>query len=177
MTNPIAWGAGNPMPVTNDGTGALSTGGFTAVIQATPAVQAAAYAPSQSVGGLITLTGSARIAGGSGLVQAVTAAFLSGSQPFLDVILFNANPTASAIADRSLVAIVAADTAKVVGVVQLTTAILLGATAPSFVQGELLAMPFKLPAGTALYACVVTRTAITPTGTADMILSVNVLQD
>jgi len=177
MTNPIAWGAGNPMPVTNDGTGALSTGGFTAVIQATPAVQAAAYAPSQSVGGLITLTGSARIAGGSGLVQAVTAAFTSGSQPFLDVILFNANPTASTLTDRSMVAIAAADAAKVVGVVQLTTAILLGATAPSFVQGELLAMPFKLPAGTALYACVVTRTAITPTGTADMILSVNVLQD
>jgi len=161
--------------VVNSGT--LSAGGFTALIQATPAVQAAAYAAGQNVGNLITLTGSSRIAAGSGLLQAITAAFASGVVPVLDVILFSANPTASNTADRTAVAIAAADNAKVLGVVHMNDATLLGVAAPSLVQGQQQAMPFKLAAGTALFASVVTRSAITLTSTTDMVLSAFVLQD
>lgn len=160
---------GTPQPVT--------AGGYTSLVQVTPTVQAAAYAAGQCVGGLITLAAAGRLAAGSGLLQAVTASFISGVLPSLDVVIFSASPTGSTTADRGALAVATADLAKIVGVVHLTDATLLGTAAPSFVQGEQQAMPFKLPAGTSLFASVVTRTAITLTSVADMVVSANLLQD
>lgn len=164
-------GAAHPLPVSG------SAGGFTATVQVVPTVQAAAYAAGNCVGGLITLANAARAAAGSGLVQAITAAFVSGVVPSLDVILFNASPSGSTTTDKIAIAIATADLAKVVGVIHLNDNTLLGASAPSFIQGEQQAMPFKLPAGTSLFAAVVTRSVFTLTSTADMTISANLLQD
>jgi hypothetical protein len=165
------------LPAGTNQIGLVTAGGYTTQIQATPTVQAAAYAAGQCVGGLITLANAGRVTSGSGLVQAMTASFVSGVLPSLDIILFNANPTGSTLTDKTTAAVATADLAKVIGIIHLTDATLLGATTPSFCQGEQQAMPFKLPSGTSLYASVVTRTAITLTSTTDMVVSANLLQD
>lgn len=145
-------------------------------IVVTPTVQAAAYASGNVIGGLLTLNGASRNAAFGGLIQSATAAFVSGVTPALDLVLFNANPSGSTITDKTALAVATADVGKVVGVVHLTDTTLLGASAPSVVQGLAQAMPY-MTVGTALYACVVARGAATLTSTSDMTLTVNLLQN
>jgi len=154
-----------------------SVGGYTATNQVTPTVQAASYAVGVGIGGLISFTTAARVAAGSGLIQSIMASFTSGVVPSLDVIFFNANPTGSTVGDKVVTAIVAADVGKIIGVAHLTDSTLLGATAPSLIQAIGITMPFLLPAGTTLYAVVVTRTVITLTSTSDMTITARILQD
>ncbi len=175
----IAGGTAQPVVLTA-GTaqaGLVTAGGFTSTVQVTPTVQIAAYTAGQCVGGLITLANAARVAAGSGLIQAVTASFISGVVPSLDIIFFNANPTGSTTTDKTALAIATADLGKIIGIMHLTDATLLGATTPSWMQSEQQAMPFKLPSGTSLFASVVTRTGITLVSVADMTVSANLLQD
>jgi hypothetical protein len=155
----------------------VSAGGFTAAIQVAPTVQAAVYAAGAAIGGLLTFAGAARVAAGSGLAQAATVTFASGIIPSLDLVLFNATPGGGTITDRVAVAIATADLAKVAGVIHLTDNALLGAAAPSVVQGETAALPFKLPAGTSLFGVLVTRTAVSLGSTTDATVTLNVLQD
>lgn len=154
----------------------VQAGGYTGASQVTPTVQAAAYAVGNVIGGLLTLTGAAR-AVGSGLIQQVMATFVSGVVPSLDIIFFNASPTGSTVTDKTALAVATADLGKVVGVVHASDGTLLGATLPSIVQATQQALAFNLPSGTSLFAAVVTRTAITLTSTADMILTTRILQD
>lgn len=173
--------ATDPGPDVATATGTLSgTAPFfwTASIQVTPTVQAAAYAAGASVGGLLTFAGAARTAGGTGLAQSATCTFTSGVIPSLDLVLFNATPGGGTITDRVAVAIANADLAKVVGALHLTDSVLLGASAPSLVQGQTAALPFDLPAGaTTLYGVLICRTAVTLTSTTDALVSLVVLQD
>lgn len=165
------------LPAGTNQLGLVTAGGFTAQIQVVPTVQAAAYAAGATVGGLLTFAAAARISAGSGFAQAATVAFHSGVVPNLDLFLFTANPTASTITDKVAVAVATADEAKVFGVINISSGTLLGATAPSFNQGETQAMPFKLPSGTTVYGALVTRTAITLTSTSDATVTLSVLQD
>ena len=142
----------------------------------TPVVSAAAYAAGNVVGTLLTFTGIARDAATGGLIQSVTAAFASGVVPSLDVIFFSASPTNSTFTNNAALAINAADRGLVEGVAHLSDSTLLGASAPSLVQAQNLALAFAgLTAGT-LYAVVVARSAVTLTSTSDLVLSVSVVQ-
>lgn len=152
-------------------------GGFTAMLQNTPTVTATAYAAGQCVGGLIALSGASRTAGGSGLIQSVAVSFLSGVQPSVDVVFFNANPTASTITNNTALAINAADVGKVVGVAHLSDITLLGASSPSFIQATGLALPFVVSTGTILYCALVIRSSASLTSVSDATLTVRVLQD
>lgn len=177
-TQPVSLAALPALAAGTNQVGLVTSGGFTQLVQITPTVQAAAYTTGQSIGGLITLTGLGRISGGTGLIQSITATFASGVMPNLDVVFFTGNPTASTITDKTALATATADLAKVIGVIHLTDATLLGAAAPSIVEGEQLAMPYAAGAGTSIvYAAVVTRTAITLGATTDMVLTIRALQD
>jgi hypothetical protein len=158
-------------------TGGVSAGGYTAQIQVVPTVTAAAYAAGNCIGGLLTFAAAARLAAGSGMIQAATCTFVSGVIPSLDLVLFNATPSGGTITDKTALAVATADLAKVIGVVHLTDNALLGATTPSVVQGETAALPFKLASGQAIYGALVTRTAITLTSTSDATVTLSVLQD
>lgn len=144
-------------------------------IQLTPTVQAAAYAAGQGIGGLLTFGSAVTEVAGSAMVQAVTVTFASGVQPQLDLVLFTAAPTASTVTDRVTTAIVAADLAKIICVLHLTDATLLGATSPSVVQASGQVAPFDLSGGLAIYGVLITRTAVTLGATNDVIVSLNLL--
>jgi hypothetical protein len=144
-------------------------------IQLTPVVQAAAYAVGAGIGGLLTFGGAVMEVAGSAMVQAATVTFASGVQPQLDLVLFSASPTGSTLTDRVVTAIATADLAKVVCVLHLTDATLLGAAAPSVVQASGQVAPFDLSGGMAIYGVLITRTAVTLGATNDVIVSLNLL--
>lgn len=143
--------------------------------QFTPTVTASAYTSGFSMGGLLTVTGATRGPFAGGLIQAATVSFKSNVVPALDLILFNASPTGSTTADFGAVAIVAADLAKVIGVIHLTDTTSLGST--GFVQGQNQALPFVLGSGTTLYGLLVVRATPTLASTTDVTVTLQILQN
>jgi hypothetical protein len=143
--------------------------------QVTPVVQAAAYAVGMSIGGLLMFNYIVPVAGGSAIIQGASATFVSGVVPNLDLVLFTHAPAGGTLTDHTAVAIAAADLAKIIGVLHLTDATLLGAAAPSVVQATAAVMPFDLRSGTVLYGVLITRTAVTLGSTTDVTISLNAL--
>jgi len=143
--------------------------------QVQPVVQAAAYAAGQSIGGLLSFTYAAPVSGGAAIIQGVTVTFASGVVPLLDLVLFSAAPTGGTITDRAAVVIAPADLNKIIGVVHITDATLLGAAAPSVMQATAQVMPFDLASGTALYGVLIARGAATLGSTTDVIIALNVM--
>lgn len=148
-----------------------------ASISVSPVVSATTYSSGQVIGGLIAFANAARTSGGTGLIQAVSATFLSGAIPSLDIIFFNSQPSASTINDAATFAIASANMVNIVGVAHVNDSALLGTSAPSIVQADQLALPFDLSGGTTLYAALVARSSATLTSTSDMTVTVSILQD
>ena len=142
--------------------------------QVTPVVQAAAYALGTSIGGLLTFQNACEEPAGSALVQGASVTFTSGIVPSLDLLLLSETPTSGTIVDRTVVTIANVDLPKVIGVLQLADATLLGAAAPSVVQATAAVMPFRLPRGTSLYGVLIVRTAVT-LALSDCVVSLNLL--
>jgi hypothetical protein len=179
--------ASNPLPVTlatgSASVGALAAseahigqiGGTVAVLTPTVTVDAALYTTGDNMGGKLTLTGMTRIAAGSGMVQSCVITSKAVQTFTADVILFNADPSASTFTTNIAQALDDADLAKIIGVIQCNTVVAL--TDCSIHQATNLAMPFKLPAGTTGYAAIVVRGGPTPATTSDLSISIRVLQD
>lgn len=146
-------------------------------LQLWPTVQAAAYTAGNCIGGLLTFQNAVNGIGGAAIVQSATVTFLNGAVPTLDLILFAAQPSASTITDRTAIAVNAADVAKVLGVLHLTDATLLGASAPSVVQCGTQVLPITVGSAVNMYGALVARSAVTPGSTSDVCLSLNLLWD
>ena len=144
-------------------------------VQVTPPVQAAAYAVGSSIGGLLTFQNAVASDGGAAIAQGASVTFASGVVPAMDLILFLSAPTGGTVTDRVAVAILPADLAKIVGVLHLGDATLLGATAPSIVQATTTVLPLEVPAGYRVYGVLVTRAAVTLGSTTDVVVSLNLM--
>jgi len=132
---------------------------------ATPAVTNASYAIGNALGSISSYS-LARTAAGSGFIQSFWAVSPTGQTPSLDIFFFNANPTGSTCTDKVNFALAAADIPKFIGFTQIIGGWVQAGT-PSVAQSTQLALPFKLPAGQLLWACVVTRTIFIPGSTTD----------
>lgn len=139
----------------------------------TPTVSTTAYASGNVVGSLITFTGAARLAAGSGLIQAASVMSKSAQTAALDLLIFSANPSASTFTDKAAVAINAADLDKLVGVIHLTDWSALGTASIAQAVGG--GLPFKLASGTSIYGVLVARAAITLASTSDLTPSLRII--
>ncbi len=120
-----------------------------------PTVTAGAYAANTVVGGLISITGAARLSGGSGTVQTVIVDVKTAlTQPF-DVLFFDTNPTNSTFTDNSTLAVNVADFPYRCGVAHCTDLISLGT--PQELQATSCGLVYDLNTGTTLYAVIVMR--------------------
>jgi hypothetical protein len=154
----------------------FGVGGNTGVVTAAPAVQVAAYAAGQVIGGLQTIPGFGRLTGGSGIVQMASVFLKVGNTQPIDLVLFNTNPAASTFADKAALAVVAADFDKLIGVAHVTDWTNLGT--PSLGMATALGMPFQLPTGSdAVYVVPVARGAITFASTSDFKFALKALRD
>lgn len=180
----VAWGAdgvagdvtaANPLPVAQQASEVYlgKNGGDVLSASVTPTVSTTAYTAGDVIGAKMTLASLARVAAGSGLIQSVLLHSKSAQTGAVDLLLFSADPSASTFTDNLALALNAADFDKLIGVVHLTDWTNLGT--PSIAQGHGLGIPFKLPAGTTIYAVLVARATPTLASTSDLKLVVNTI--
>lgn len=126
-----------------------------------------AYAADDYVGGLITLTDIARVALGGVLIQSVAVQFKSTQSTALTLLIFDADPDSTTIADNGALVIAAADIFKVKAAIPISQYADLGANG---VIAEVtdLNLLVKPAAGRTLYAVLVTDEIITLGSTADV---------
>jgi hypothetical protein len=80
-------------------------GGSSKIVTPTITVSTSVYEAGDCVGGKITLTDAMRVSGGSGVLQSITVIDVSATKPALELLLFNADPTAATLTDQAAVAL------------------------------------------------------------------------
>jgi hypothetical protein len=88
-------------------------GGSSKIVTPTITVSTDAYEAGDCVGGKITLTDAMRVSGGSGVLQSITVIDVSATKPALELLIFNADPTAATLTDQAAVAL-STDISKVI---------------------------------------------------------------
>jgi len=169
----IADGIGAATPAGENYMGKIGGDVLLTAPAAPPTVSASAYAAGQVIGTKFTLPNAARVAAGAGLIQAATLLSKTATTAAIDIIIFSADPTASTLTDKTAPTIAAADIDKIVGVIHLTDWSALGTAA--LAQNLAVGLPFRLPAGTSLYAVLIARAAITPGSTTDLLPAVRII--
>lgn len=149
-------------------------GGHTQRYAGTPTLSTAAYGAGDLLGTLLK-AGMARTAGQGIVVLDVTVTDLGKQNQALDVIFFDANPSATTFTDNSPLDVADADLPKVSGYVNLGTADYCSFNDNSIATKRNVGLAVNPASGTVWY-CAVTRG--TPThGTVDLTLRMGVLQD
>jgi len=90
-------------------------GGRVAVVAPTITVTAGAYDANDNIGGTLTLTGAARVAGGGTALTRITVTDAANQKAQLELLFFSANPSASTFTNNAAPVIHADDIAKLVG--------------------------------------------------------------
>ncbi len=152
----------------------VNTRTFTTVISSTPTINAGAYSSGQLVGGKITLANAARSGVLSGLISSVLVSDTGKQSANLDIVFFNADPSATTFTDQATFDIDDADLTKIVCVSSLTTHYTFNDNSASLLSN--VSCPFLL-ASTSLYAAIVSRSSATFGATSAVQLSVGILQD
>lgn len=143
---------------------------------ARPVISTSAYASGDVLGGKLTLTDVVNANGLGGFIHSVTVIDQSKQKSRLDLLIFGADPAASAFVDNAALAVGAADQPNIIGAIPITAADYLdvGAIAVATVRGVGLA--FDLLAGRALFAVAMCGGAPTYTGTDDLIFRIGIAQ-
>jgi len=156
--------------------GALSVGGSTITVKPTFTVTVTTYATTKVIGGKLTLP-IARVAGkGVTLNTIAIASEAAGLKPTGNILIFDADPTASTITDNTVLSIHANDIAKLVGVIPVATADWKTPAVKSIV--EIVVNRAYVPAsGTNLYAAFVCDNAAVLAATDNMKIAFKAFQD
>lgn len=149
---------------------------YNVVSSVTPAVEATPdYSTGDVMGGKMTIANAARLSGGSGKLESIVMASKVDMTVDIDVVIFDSDPSATTFTENSAVALDAADAAKVIGVVTISTRHDLGTPVIASVRG--LGIPFDCAAGTSLYAVCVARGTINLGSTSDLTFRFGITQD
>ena len=136
----------------------------TRIARNAPAVQAAAYATGELIGGKQKFSAQAR-----GKIQSALLTDLNSQNVAYDVVLFSDDPSATTFSENNALDIADADLPKVFGVISFATSdrVAFASSSVSFKQG--LAIPMKGQGD--FYAAIVSRGAPTYASTSDVTLS------
>lgn len=144
-------------------------------LTAAPTVTAGSYTTGQVVGGLISLSGAARVNTGSGIIQTVSVTVKTALTAPFDVLFFDTNPTNGTYTDNQAIAL-GTDGQFLCGVAHCTD--LISGGTPQILQAANLALPFSLSAAaTTLYAVIVMRGGETLASTSAIGLNVLIMQN
>lgn len=148
----------------------------TEVIKVAPVISTGIYASGDNIGGLLTISAATKDCR-SGVIEAVTIADRDKEDAPIDIIFFDANPTATTFTDNDAQVLHDTDLFRIIGVVKLLAASYSDFTLSSVVSSQNINFPFKLSGSSILYACLVVRGTPTYTATTDLQLSVVIRQD
>lgn len=142
------------------------------VVSNTPAVQAAAYASGDVIGGKQTLTVFRGVNQGTVIRSILITSKVAIATGF-DLVFFSSDPSGSTFTENGAISIAAADAPKVIGIATVTTLLALGT--PSSAQLSGLNMPIVGDGTTrTIWVVMIAKGATTPTGTADIQLRLGV---
>lgn len=152
------------------GTLTVTSGSSSDVVQNTPTISTSVYVDGYVLGGLQAITVSAK-----GQIKSAQCVMKSGSFiGTIDLLVFNANPSASTVTDHGAFALAAVDAAKLVGVLHLTDWTLLSGALAS-VQTLDTVLPYEF-GSTTMYLVAVVHGTPTFTATTDAVFSIGMTQ-
>lgn len=154
-----------------------AVGGHTASVAPTVTVTAGLYAAGDCVGGLLTLTGALRTNAAGARWHALVVTDAANVAPELDVLLFNASPSASTFTDHAPAVLDAADAAKVVRRAAVLTAHYTTIGGVAVADVALSDRVVRAASGTTLYAALVARGTPTFAATTDEAARFDFVQD
>lgn len=163
-------------------TGVQASGRFMVELSDSSAVQAAAYAANDLVGGKRTITSAVRTSGGTGIIRGVTIvdqAANSAANSVYDLYLFNSDPSGTTFTENSPLDIADADMSKVIGVIRIDG--VAGSTLFTNVDNNILYKPVEIPivqsGTTSLFAALIARGGPTFAATTDVVVKLMVQQN
>jgi len=145
-----------------------SIGGATVAV--TPTVSATPdYSTGDSIGGLMTVPGIVGADGVGALLAYITGVSKVSIGADIDLIVFNANPSASTFTDNDAVVIDPADLGKIVGKVTLPSAGWVALSGTQVLQAVTTTVPINGQAAASIYVAAVARGVINLGSTSDLI--------
>lgn len=158
-------------------TSGLNIGGFTAVVAPTVTVSTSpAYTAGDCVGGKLTLSGIVRTPG-TALLQSLFMVDTSNQKAALELIIFNADPSATTFTDNGALSINAADVSKIVRRISIATTDYVTIDTKAFADISPGGKVLTPSSGTDMYACLVAVGTPTYAATTALALKAGVLQD
>jgi hypothetical protein len=150
-----------------------------AKIQPALTVDTSAYASGDLIskaGTVLSITSAmpADQRGRAGIIQSIGLVDQAKQSAAIDVVFFNANPTATTFTDNAAFDIDDSDMAKIIGYASITSYASFNDNSFGFVGN--LAMEFALNGSTTLYAALVSRGAPTYAAATDLVLTVGILR-
>lgn len=147
------------------------------LISVRPVVETSLYTTGDLVGEKLSFAGAAipGAAAAKGVIKSVVITDDAAQAANMDVVFFDADPSATTFTDNAAFTPADADLAKIVGVAQLTTHVSFADNSVSL-SGELY-IPFDLGTATTLYAALVVRAGPTYVATDDLQVRIGILQD
>lgn len=151
--------------------------GRTKVFSEIPVVTTSAYAAGDVVGTKLTITDAVYTRGATGLVQSVVVSCEDDlAADDLDIIFFGTDPSGSTFTDNAALAVVDADTYKIIGGATLGEKFDTGDGC--IIQGTNLALPIEAASTSEdIYAVLVCRNAFTLSAVDSIQVTVNIIQD
>lgn len=147
-------------------------GGYQTRISQTPTISTSAYAAKDAIGGLLTFANAVRSAGWTGHIQTAIIVDKDGELAPIDLVLFDQTftaPTDNAVFDPT-----DAELANVIAVIPFSNYAEFNDNAVCSRSG--LGIAFKAE-GTSIFGALVSRSTPTWTGTSDLIVILEIVQD
>jgi hypothetical protein len=156
-----------------------SVGGHTTQIAPTVTVSTSpAYSAGDCVGGKLTLSSIMRTGGpGTALLQSLFLMDTSNQKAALELLIFNANPSASTFTDNSAISLHANDIGKIIRRISIAASDYVTIDSKAFVDLSPGARVLKAASGVDLYAALVAVGTPTYAATTALTLRLGVLQD
>lgn len=146
-------------------------------VSAVPVINTAIYAVGELLGSKLSLASAVRVAAGGGIIQSVTILNKAKQNAPLSVVFFRADPSATTFTNHTALTVNAADQSKIIGQVAVVAADYLSLANISIGSPTPKGIGFALPAGTTLYAALISQGTPTYASTSDLTLEVAVLAD
>jgi len=150
-----------------DATGIAQATGRFVDLKPTVTVTAALYTIGDSIGGKLVLTNAVVASGGVSELVNMTLVDLSNQKPVMELLFFNADPTASTITDKTGFVLNTADRAKVIARVPVAAADWVSVNAQG-VGSVVATRGLKAASGTSLWVAMIAVGAPTFTATTNL---------
>jgi hypothetical protein len=141
------------------------------IVAVTPGISTTAYSIGDNVGGKITLASSVRTVGNLALLVSLLVVDKSNIKPALELLFFNADPTAATLTDNAAISL-STDVSKICGRLSVasTDYVTVGGVAVANLSSVMKLMQADMSTVN-LYAAAMAPAAITFAGNSDLILT------